>query len=72
VVDQAVPDLTKQQIIQIKAAALEHNAWIHSRYMGIRQAATKTVEGKAAFKHPGGFAGAAELAVMQVWDWIFE
>jgi hypothetical protein len=62
-----VPDLTKQQIIQIKAASLEHNAWIHSRYMRIKQTAAKTAEGKAAFKHPGGFAGAAELALMQVW-----
>jgi hypothetical protein len=65
VTDQTVPELSKQQIIQIKSAAMEQRRWIRSRYTKIRELSSSVADSKAVFKHPGGFAGAAELALTQ-------
>lgn len=68
--NQTVPELTKQQIIMIKSAAMEQRRWVRTRYLRIRELAREMTDGvvrkKSTFKHPGGFAGAAELALAQV------
>lgn len=66
IVEQSVPELTKQQIKQIKSAALAQHRWISARYNTIRSAACNMTASTTRFQHPGGFAGAAELACMQV------
>ena len=61
-----MPELTKQQIVQIKSAAMLQRKWIRARYNKIHAAARTRTPGRSQFKHPGGFAGAAELALIQV------
>jgi hypothetical protein len=66
ITEQLVPELTRQQIIQIKSAAMEQRKWIRTRTSKIRTDARNKTDQLLRFKHPGGFAGAAELALMQV------
>lgn len=51
---------------------MEQRKWIRTRTSKIRTDArnkTRDTGNLMRFKHPGGFAGAAELALMQVQGW---
>lgn len=65
VIEQFVPELTRQQILQIKSAAMEQRKWVRARHNVIRTLARNRTK-LLRFKHPGGFAGASELALLQV------
>lgn len=58
---QAVPALTKDVIRRVKDRAIQ----LGSKTLRAKYAALNSINAASGFRHPGGFASAAELAAMQ-------